>query len=421
MNIIGLFIENFKNIRGARLDFDGERLVQIRGHNGAGKSALIEAIEKIFKGGSAPGVVTTGAKKATLIGKFGEYTATKIIKEDGTAELTVKSETAGVIKGAQGLLNELAGKFIDPVRFAELTGKEARAELMKYSSLDFTLIDAKIFQKETARTLKGQEVKKCGQPTPCAKVEAVSVSELLAKRKEIEAFNESQLKKRQIIIDRLTKLKAEIVTMIDDSFLDKDDDMFQFLGNVIIETQKYYFKEIEPIKILPSPEPKKPTDEIDAQIAKAEETNTKANAYAEYTRKRTQLDELEDEYAKLTEEIKALRQERSDMLKNAKLPLKGLEITDTNLAFNGIAYDTLSTSERLKIAITLAVHYSGELRTIYIKRGECMDAKSLAKLKEAAEKNDFQVFMEIVDDSYSNTDDGVVYIKEGEIIGKVEK
>lgn len=414
MNMIGLFIENYKIIKGAQLDFDGKRLVQIRGGNGQGKSSVIEAIERLFKGGSAPGVVTTGEKKSTIIGKFGDYTATKTIDSEGKAILKVEKENFGNLQAAQTFMDTLAGEFIDPVWFAELPGKDAMANLIKYSGIDFVPIDAKIAQKEETRRDFGRDIKKVGEPVPCAKVEAVSISDLLAQRKEIVDYNKEQDEKANQIIKANETLHTDLTKMLTNA---KGQTLF-VIGETLLKIQKYYFDQAEKIKKLPMPEPIKDTTIIDNKISNAEEINSKAIAYNEYIQKKNQRDSLQEAYNNLTKEITVLRQERSDMLKKAILPLPGLEIGDDTITLKGVGYDTLSTSERLKIAITLAVQYSGELKTVYIKRGECLDAKSIEKLKEYAEAMDFQIIMEIVDDSYSVQGDGIFYIQEGKIKGE---
>ena len=103
-------------------------------------------------------------------------------------------------------------------------------------------------------------------------------------------------------------------------------------------------------------------------------------------------------------------------MSNAHVPIKGLKITETGLEYKGSSCENWSTSESLKIALMLAVAFSGELRTIYIKRGESFDKASLASIKEFAEKQDVQVIMEVVDDSYDADEDGVIWLEEGQVV-----
>ena len=418
MNLYGIIIENYKKIRGAQLEFDGQHLIQVRGKNGAGKSSVIEAIERLFKGGSAPGVVTHGEKKALIIGTFGDFTATKSIDADGKAVLSVKKEGHGVVQAAQSFMDQIAGQFIDPVWFAELPGKEARTNLIKYSGIDFTTIDAKIAQKEQTRTDIGRDVKRVGNPTPCAKVQPVSVTDLANERKAIEEFNKEQDLKAGVIMSLINNVRNGMINELSLMLKTTDEPVIQFV-KCFDKLTKDFNQSLAQANALSKPETKHSTAAIDEKLKKADEINLKAANYTAYIAAKKKRDDLDDEYKKLTEEIKILRAEKSELLKSANLPLPGLDITDDNLTLNGTLYDTLSTSERLKVALVLAVHFSGELKTVFIRRGECMDAESLAKLKEFAEAKDFQIIMEIVDSSYSVTGDGVFQIKDGEVIGVI--
>jgi len=172
---------------------------------------------------------------------------------------------------------------------------------------------------------------------------------------------------------------------------------------------------IQEIKKLPAPEPEKSLEEVDNEIARIEEINKKAHAYQQYLQKKKYREEKQAIYDALDEQVKKLRQEKIDMVNNAKLPIPGLAFTENGLSFQGVTDENWSESESLKIAIMLAHAFSGDLNLVYIKNGNAFDSESMRKIKAYAEKHDMQIIMEVVDDSYAMDDENVIYIEEGEI------
>jgi uncharacterized protein YhaN len=411
MKLTGLKIEGIRKIRFAELDFDGKSLVEIRGKNGAGKSTVIDSILWMFQGTKAipPNAVTHGMTKGSIIGTVGEYTIQRDIKGDGTSTVTVKGPEGKIAK-AQEFLDQLSGQFLDPEWFARLPGTEMRKVVMKYLGIDFTDIDKRIKDAEENRTIIGREHKALGAiPNEPEKVAEVSVSELLEELRKVNEHNKTQDELQKKIEDAFDGLKNKARQSIEGGTMDEIRAViFDFLPSL------YESRKAE-IEALGTPD-FKPTDEITAKITNAEDINRKARAYADYLEKKRKIEEKKGEYDKATETIEALRKEREDMVKNAKIPVKGLSLSDTGLIFNNTSNENWSDSEALKIAIKLAVAWSGEVKAVYIKRGEAFDTESLKKIKEYADAMDFQVIVEIVDDSYSKDGDGVIQICEGEIL-----
>lgn len=411
MKLIGLSIEGLRKIKAARLDFDGQHLIQIRGENGAGKSTVLDAVKYLFQGTKEipADVVQHGEAKAEIVGTLDEYVIRRVIKSDGKSTLTVEQH-GGKIGSPQKFLDTIAGKFLDPQWFSELPGPEKKNVLMDYLNLDLSTYDEKIAQAEQDRLLCGRELKSIGRSESVEKVEEVSLSALMQERQEIIRFNQEQEEIQEEIDKKVLDLKSEIVKGADlihapEDFLSHLDWLKEWIPQ---RTQK--------IKELPQPKPFKDLKEIEEKIDNAEEHNKKAAAYTAYIQQKEKHDAKQREYDTLNKAVKALRQEKAAMLKNADLPVKGLEITDTGLSHDGITDENWSDSQSMKISLLLSLAFSGELRTVYIKRGESLDSDSLQKLKSLAEKKDFQVIMEIVDDSYAVNDNGVFYIEEGEIV-----
>ncbi len=415
MKLLGLAITNIRKIKAALFDFDGQHLVQIRGKNEAGKSSVIDAIQYLFRGTKSipAGVITTGEDKGQVIGRLDEYEIERNIKDDGSSTVKINGSTKG---SPQDFLDKLAGQFLDPEWFSRLSGKEQRETLLKYAKVDTTDIDKRIAKLETWRLRIGREQKTIGNPLPVPKVEEVKISDLLAERKTIEEFNKVQNEKAQAIFEATAKLRNDMVFNLKKDAACSIHKAIEELKADLKMVSQLYKDRFPLIEAMEKPEEIKPIDQIEEKIKTAESTNTKATAYKTYTITKAKYDRKTRAYAGFDEKIKQLRQQRSDMLNQAALPISGLIITDTGLSFKNITNDNWSTSQGLKIGLALAAHFCGELRTVYIKRGESLDADSLEGIKNFAEKKDLLIIMEVVDSSYSVNEDGIFYIEEGEIV-----
>ncbi|MFZ4618521.1 MAG: hypothetical protein ACOYM2_20345, partial [Rectinemataceae bacterium] len=271
----------------------------------------------------------------------------------------------------------------------------------------------RIAEAEQSRLLAGRELKALGEPVPAEACDAVSIGDLLAERKRIEEWNAEQDRRVAAIRIAAKGVRDKMVSAL----TARDFGTFDELSS-LVDTMVAEFRAGVPLAMgkLALPEQKLDVSEVEDRMANAEATNAKARKYAEFLEKRGKKEAKKQEYDGFDKSVTDLRQERIDMVKAAKLPAEGLEITETGLSHHGVNDENWSDSEALKIALMLAVAFTGELRTVYIKRGEALDAASLAKVKAFAEAEDFQVIMEIVDDSYEGTDDGVVWIDEGQIL-----
>ena len=118
MNIRSLSIRNYRSIKELNIDFPESGLIGIVGHNGAGKSSLLESIGWALYGtqairGKADGLTTIGAKgKCKVIMEFdhgdnGPYTVERTLKdaklESSGKEIAVM--TSGVNSQIEKILN----------------------------------------------------------------------------------------------------------------------------------------------------------------------------------------------------------------------------------------------------------------------------------------------------------------------------
>ena len=109
---------------------------------------------------------------------------------------------------------------------------------------------------------------------------------------------------------------------------------------------------------------------------------------------------LEEGIDKMTENMKKLKAERKKVFADSNMPVKGLEFDDKEgITYNGLPFNQnhIETSMIIAIGVKIAMGLNPNLRTIFIKDGSMFDKKTLTWLLKQVEKNDYQLFIEMVD------------------------
>jgi ABC-type histidine transport system ATPase subunit len=116
-------------------------------------------------------------------------------------------------------------------------------------------------------------------------------------------------------------------------------------------------------------------------------------------------------YDDFTKEITRIMEDKEDSLAKAKMPIKGLGISDTGVTYNDIPFGQLSSSEQLKVSLAIAMALNPKLKVIRITDGSLLDKENMEIIKKMAEEKDYQVWVEKV------SDEGEIgfYIEDGEV------
>lgn len=134
------------------------------------------------------------------------------------------------------------------------------------------------------------------------------------------------------------------------------------------------------------------------ETAKAEAHNKKCDAVAKVGELRAKEDEAKNKANGLTEEIKNKRAELENLIKTTDLPVKGLSFDENGLTLNGIPFadGLVSDSQKMEVAIGLALASNPTTKIIRISRGESLGGDKLRAICETASKMGFQGFIEEV-------------------------
>jgi len=120
---------------------------------------------------------------------------------------------------------------------------------------------------------------------------------------------------------------------------------------------------------------------------------------------------LNTKYEELTSKIESIDLEKEKALQSAKMPIEGLSVTEDAVTYNKIPFHQLSSAEKLKVSMAIAMAMNPELRVIRILDGSLLDEDNMKVIEQMAKDQDYQVWVEVVDSS------GKVgfYVEDGEI------
>lgn len=436
MKISCVTIKDFKRVREIRVTPEADRvLVLIGGRNAQGKSSALDALTVAFGGKRAAPAdpVRHGAEEAVIDVELdeGALTIHRTIDADGESKLEVR-EKGSLIRSPQARLDKLvAGRFLDPISFLQLSATEQRAQLLAMFDRDGSIAKLeerreRIFAK---RTEVGRDMKKAAGELARLKAvevgEPIDVAALSAERAAIAdkqragdglglAHREAAGKVQQAVAElgKTQALIAELEKQLVAAMEARDGWAAQLEQRQLaevdtkakLEAARQEWTEITPRR-----------DQLDADLKRADEHN-RAVFEAEANNKRhaaaaATVKEIEQQTAQQTELLEKIEAQKLEVLANVGLPVEGLGISSDGITLAGVPFAQASAAERLRVALALAMAASPNLDDIWIRDGALLDDDSLAAVAEQALKAGKRCWVERVGDR----DPGAIVIQDGTV------
>lgn len=404
MKIVTLKAENVKRLVAVEIAPDGN-MVQITGRNGQGKTSVLDSIFWALAGTKShqPEPIRRGQKEARIKLDMGElivrreFRMTKPRKEGAPEQLTTKvvveNTEKAVFRSPQGMLDSLLGSLsFDPLAFARMEPREQYEEIKRLAGLDFDQFETRrktAYDKRTDinRVAKSKRMAMDQIKVPDnAPEKPVDVSELVALLTEARETNEKTL--------RLREERTRLQHAVEDAERDKAQarKMLEVAEERLVAVTAAVAKAVEPPEMVS-------VAEIEQKIANADKENKAHQSRAERDRLRRDAEENEAEAEKLTAEIDNIKAEAKAAIEAAKMPIDGLSLESGIVTFNGLPLEQASDAEQLRVSCAIAMSRDNKLRVIRIRHGNDLDSASLAMLAEMAEAEDYQVWIERVDET----------------------
>jgi len=416
MKILKLSAENIMKLVAVEITPEGN-VVVLTGKNGAGKTSVLNAITMALCGGrNVPEVpIRKGADKGGICLEFDDFTVIKNFTSKG-AYLKIETKGGHTVNSPQAFLDELIGNLsFDPRDFIDKAAKDQKNILMEMLGLEDQLnqIDEQVAETYEDRTIIGRDVTRLeGQvaqftedftDVPDKPVDIQGKIDELQKARNVQAEVEHQ----RLIKENLWQRRKEIectIAMREEEVAEAKAELDNKLADL---------------------------DKADAAIAEA--TNRalefdipamrkaldNANEVNNTVRRKKASVAIEEslilavtQQGELTAEIEDLRNSKGEILKAAKMPIKGLALDDVGVTYKGVPLNQISDGEKLRVGVAIGMALNPKIRIIRIQNGSLLDSENMKIIEEMAKANDFQVWIEKVDETGKV---GIV-IEEGRVI-----
>ena len=404
MKINKLEIENVKRVKAVKIEPTSDGLTIIGGKNNQGKTSVLDAIawtlggeryrpEAATREGSViPPNLKIVMNNGLVVERKGKNSSLKVTDPSGQ-------------KGGQQLLDSFVEQLaLDLPKFMEASDKEKANILLKIIGVGSQLTEMEQTEKELynerlyiGRTADQKEKYAKEQPYyPDVPQELVSPSELIRKQQDILVQNGENQRKRE----NLHQLEQE----------------YQRVTEQIQELLKEQTRLTESLKIARTSAADlvdQSTEELERNIADIEEINRKVRANLDKDKAEEDAKDYKERYTQLTTEIEGIRTQKTDLLKNADLPLPGLT-EDGELLYNGHKWEDMSGSDQLRVATAIVRKLNPNCGFVLLDKLEQMDLDTLAEFGKWLEQEGLQAIATRV----STGGECSIIIDDGYVVGQ---
>ncbi|QJT70438.1 hypothetical protein [Microcystis phage MaeS] len=427
LRIVKLVAENVKGLKAVEIVPD-EHFQVIAGRNGQGKSSVLDAIWLALGGGAASkGViqpVREGADSAMAQLDLGDYIVTRKWTSNDKSTLSVVSKEGAKFSSPQKMLDELIGRLsFDPLAFSNLDEKKQLETLMNLVELPVDPMELeaqkkRVFDERTSVNRRVKELKAqyeafpYHEGVPEEEIQMSDVLQELSEAQEAIDYNESKRMDLRSAISHYNSLKSNFqaaentIAQLEEQLKNAREHQ-ERIAQQMQEASQRGNALTQQVNMLIDPD----LNEIRNQLQTVEDTNAKIRDNKVKFERKVAHDKALSESNQLTAALEALEAQKQELIKNAKFPIDGLSFNDSGVLYNGVPFKQCSAAERLKVSMAMAMEMNPSLRVIRIMDGSLLDNTNMSIIKEMAENRDYQVFVEVVDDSGKV---GIV-IEEGEV------
>lgn len=417
MKITKLEIENVKRVKAVELAPAQNGLTVIGGKNGQGKTSVLDAIAWALGGEKYR--PSDAQREGSVIPPrlHVELDNGIVVERDGKNSALKVTDPTGKRAG-QALLDEFVERLaLDLPRFMAQTGKEKALTLLRIIGKEEEVkrLDDQEQQLYNRRHALGQiadqkmKYAQEMQSFPGVPEAPVSAGELIERQQAILLRNAENQKKRDnvallvqqhgILVQKIESLSAQIATLIKQK--KEAEESFKQITNDL-ETAKMDAAQLQD----------ESTAELEESIRQVDETNRKVRANLDKEKAMEDAAALRTQYDAMTADIERIRQERTDLLKGANLPLPGLTVENSELLYHGKAWDCMSSSERLRVAVSIVMAINPECKFVLLDGMEAMDIDTMNEFGAWLESNGLQAITTRV----STGDECSLIIQDGMVI-----
>lgn len=377
VKIAALEAENVKRIKAVALTPSPTGLTIVGGNNNQGKTSVLDALAWALGGEKfrPTAAVRDGALAPPHL-KVILSNGVVVERRGKNSSLTVTDPTGQ--RSGQQLLNA----FVEPLaldlpRFMQASDKDKADTLLNIIGVGDALtgLDREIKALYDRRTVIGQigaQKRHAAEELteyPDAPSEPVSAIELIQQQQEILLHNADNQRKRMKLA-QLEEQEKQLGRRVQE--LSQELEMVEHQLTAVQQDVQDATKTVAQLQ-------DESTAELEQSIRNVEEINRQVSANLAKSKAQDEAERYAQEYAALTEQIKAKRTARMELLNGADLPLTGLGVEDGSLTYNGKHWQDMSGSDQLRVATAIVRRLNPDCGFVLLDKLEQMDLATLAE------------------------------------------
>ena len=370
-----LELENIKRIKAVKIEPAADGLTIIGGKNNQGKTSVIDSIAWVLggdkyrpdeaerKGSVIPPRLRVVLDNGIVVERSGKNSTLKVIDPPGN-------------KSGQQLLNSFIEQLaLDLPKFMSMSEKEKASVLLQIIGVGDKLYtleneEVKLYNQRTAIGKIADQKKKYANELPIyngVPNEPVSAIELIKKQQDILIKNGENQKKRENVrvLENKSNAVAKEIFELQKTIESKNSELTKLLAD--LETARKTALELKD----------ESTAELEKNITDIDNLNRKIRANLDREKAEIEAENYRKEYESLTEKIDNVRKEKTDLLKNADLPLPDLTVQNGKLTYKGFSWNNMSGSDQLKVATAIVRKLNPKCGFVLLDKLEQMDTDSL--------------------------------------------
>lgn len=377
VKIAALEAENVKRIKAVALTPSPTGLTIVGGNNNQGKTSVLDALAWALGGEKfrPTAAVRDGALAPPHL-KVILSNGVVVERKGKNSSLTVTDPTGQ--RSGQQLLNA----FVEPLaldlpRFMQASDKDKADTLLNIIGVGDALtgLDREIKALYDRRTVIGQigaQKRHAAEELteyPDAPSDPVSAIELIQQQQEILLHNADNQRKRMKLA-QLEEQEKRLGRRVQE--LSQELEMVEHQLTAVQQDVQDATKTVAQLQ-------DESTAELEQSIRNVEEINRQVSANLAKSKAQDEAERYAQEYTALTEQIKAKRTARMDLLNGADLPLTGLGVEDGSLTYNGKHWQDMSGSDQLRVSTAIVRRLNPDCGFVLLDKLEQMDLATLAE------------------------------------------
>ena len=397
----GVAAMNFKGLRDVEIDFRRHgHLIIFGGDEGAGKSSAMEILKVTLYGTkncpSQP--IRKGEKEAWTETRFSDLIARRVFTTKGT-RLEVKAKRD---LPPQEWLTKLFGidkaraLAVNPLELFDLPPRQLIDKLQKAVGLNFAGLDEQRQALYDQRHDLNRETRNLTErieaiePQPDAPDKPIVIANLLEERVRHEETNRENRTAEQLLenLRMEASVSKRVIKNVEGEIAALEADLL-VKRDLLVGLEKEHGRLVARGKeAAAKAEALVDADvqEIDDQLASAEEQNAKLRMNQDREQLASDLKAGLEGANKLSEQIENIDSEKATQIAGAKFSVEGLTFDEDRVLFNDIDIRQASRNEKMRLGVELILTLNPKAPAIVIDEGTGLSQESLDVLAELGDK-----------------------------------